>query len=308
VRERRNSAFSIYHGLQSRLDFQNWHGLTAGASYTFSKAIDNVSEIFATFAGGNTHALSQNPFCTDECERGVSGTSYPHVASAYWIYELPVMRNQEGFLGHILGGWQINGAWRYRSGQPFNPIQFFGWNTSCGLSDTFGLGVSTVNSAFFSGVSNCRPFLSNPNAPMNTMGLCTDPTNCTPVDFFENFLGDTPSTSCGTACTMDDFRWIYNDFTAAEFFGTPFGAGRHIVRAQDFNNLDFGLYKNTKLTEKVTMQFQWNAFNILNRQYRGTPGTLPEFGQDPANFGDFMNTQLNASNNRFMVFGVKFVF
>jgi hypothetical protein len=314
IRERRNSAFSIYHGLQARLDLQNWHGLTAGGAYTFSKAIDNVSEIFATFAGANGHALAQNPFCTDACERGVSGTSYPHVGSVYWIYELPWMRQQEGFLGHIFGGWQINGAWRYRSGQPFNPVQFLGWNTTCGLTDTFGTGVASINSAFFSFASQCRPFLGNEGAPLNTMGICSNDVTCDPVDFFgPAFLGLTPSTNCVNPgdCTIDDFHWIYNEFNSALFFGTPCGtAGRNILRAQDFNNLDFGLSKNTKITEKVTMQFQWNAFNILNRQYRGTPGIFPEIGQnpDPSEGGDFMNNLLFFSNNRFMTFGLKFIF
>jgi hypothetical protein len=310
VRERRNSAFSIYHGLQSRFDIQNWHGLTTGANYTWSKAIDNVSEIFATLAGGNTHALAQNPFDSTVAERAEGGTSFRHIASVYWIYELPWMKSQEGILGHVLGGWQINGTWRYRSGQPFNPIQFFGFNSTCGSPDVLGGGASTINTAFFSGVSNCRPFIGSSGAPLNTMGLCTDATapDCGVVDFFENFLGDTSSTTCGASCTLEDFHWIYNEFEAAAFFGTPFGAGRNIVRAQDFNNVDFGLFKNTKINEKITVQFQWNAFNILNRQYLGTPGTLPEFGQDPNTQGDFFNTQLNTSNNRFMTFGLKLIF
>ncbi len=115
IRERANTAFSIYHSWQNELRIQNWHGLTSGLAYTWSHAIDNVSEIFGTFAGGNTVAFSQNAFDSNVAERGTGGTSYPNVASIYSIYDLPMFKGQQGFLGHTLGGWQVNGTWRYLS-------------------------------------------------------------------------------------------------------------------------------------------------------------------------------------------------
>ena len=64
-----NTASSNYHGLQSELRIAGWRGLTATGSYTYSKTIDNTSEVFSTMGGGNTLAYAQNPFNT-----GASGT------------------------------------------------------------------------------------------------------------------------------------------------------------------------------------------------------------------------------------------
>ena len=69
LRVRDNGATAHYHSLQSQLKFQNWHGFTAGAAYTFSKNTDNASEIFSTY-GPSAVAGPQNPFCTGSCERG----------------------------------------------------------------------------------------------------------------------------------------------------------------------------------------------------------------------------------------------
>jgi hypothetical protein len=313
VRERRNGAFSIYHGLQSRLDIQNWHGVTAGASYTWSRAIDNASEIFATFAGGNTTPWSQSPFDTNRAERSVSGTSFPHVASVYWIYEMPWYRNQQGVLGNVLGGWQLNGTWRFQSGQPFNPIQF---NASL-VCDPF------FQAAFNSSVAECRPFLSNTNAALDTVGtFCNGATfaaggNCfdaggnplalgTFVDLYDPCLFDN---TCAVSRFLgqDDVHWIYNDTTAATILGSPYGDGRNTLRGPTVNNVDFGIFKNTRVNERITVQFQANIFNLFNRQFRSVADPLVE-DFPLSEGGSFMNEQFNTSNNRNMWFGLKIIF
>ena len=77
VRTRANTAFSIYNGLQASLTTRNFHGVTATAAYTYSQTIDNSSEIFGTFGGGNTVAFAQNPFNNNIGERAESGYLLP---------------------------------------------------------------------------------------------------------------------------------------------------------------------------------------------------------------------------------------
>ena len=105
LRIRNNGAWSKYNGLQNELKMRSFHGLTADVAYTWSKATDNVSEIFAS-TGGVTTPIAQNPFDPNTRERGVAAQSYPHVVTTYWIYELPWMKSQQGFLGRVMGGWQ----------------------------------------------------------------------------------------------------------------------------------------------------------------------------------------------------------
>jgi hypothetical protein len=293
LRIRNNGAWGIYHGLQSSLDIQNWHNLTTGIAWTWSRGQDNVSEIFATAAGGNTNALAQNPFDPNVAERGLTGNSFKHVASIYWIYDLPWYRSQQGVLGHLLGGWQVNGAWRYQSGQPFSVAQFTGWNAFC--DESFAVN--------FIGFNSCRPILFNPAAPLESVGICDDPTCATATN------NDTGATG-----VPSDFHWLINDTNASLFLGTPFGgSGRNILRGQTIDNLDFSIFKNTKVTERLTVQFRAEVFNLFNREFLGNPGVFADAGSinlDPGfgGPGDFLNLAFNTSNRRFMQFGLRFVF
>ncbi|HXZ26895.1 MAG TPA: carboxypeptidase regulatory-like domain-containing protein [Terriglobales bacterium] len=293
-RRRGNYAFSEYHGLETNLRIQNWHGLTSGFAWTWSHGIDNVSEIFPSFGGGVGLPFAQDPFNIDRAERGTSGTSYTHVIAFWWVYELPWYKSQAGFLGKALGGWQINGIYSYHSGQPFNPLDF-ATNDFCDF---------LMNASFY-GVDTCRPILGDPTAPLDTVGQYVSFPGCTLSSFYPD--GAT------------SFHWIYNDDTAALCQGTPFaGVGRNTLRGDTYNNLDLGIYKNFKMGERLTMQIQANGFNILNRQFRnigvesGTVGGAnPDPFVDDGNFasgGPFMNTFFNGSNKRNFTFGLRFVF
>ena len=78
VRTRNNGGFSDYHALQTEFRANNlFKQLTMRAGYTYSKNLDNVSEIFATGTAGNTLFASQNPFQTGDAERSISGLNIP---------------------------------------------------------------------------------------------------------------------------------------------------------------------------------------------------------------------------------------
>ncbi len=302
VRLRSNDAYSIYHSMQSRFDVSNWHGLTLGAAWTWSKTLDNVSEIFSTFSGGNTVAGSQNPFDISVAERGVSGISYPHVVSVFWNYDLPFYKSQQGVVGHFLGGWSVNSTYRYTSGQVYTPAGLAGINTSC---------QSSFEGTFFGGASTCRPILSNPLAAVDTAGACTDATlaDCGIVDYFT-----------GAPTTLDAIRWIYNDDVSSQFFGTPFaGVSRNTERGDTIQAVNLSVFKTTNVTEKVKIRFEAQAFNILNRQFRGVPDPFIDdfnfandgsFGNTFFNDtgGDSTNANFSGIGRRRLVFGLKVIF
>ncbi|MGH9939307.1 MAG: carboxypeptidase regulatory-like domain-containing protein, partial [Blastocatellia bacterium] len=120
TRERINGAQSLYHGLQMRYDGRFKRQWIYGLTYTWSHSLDNSSEVF-NFAGGNTVAVSQNPLDLTRGERGNSGFDTRHAFTANFIWDLPFMREQKGFLGRALGGWQLNGIMRVNSGRRFTP-------------------------------------------------------------------------------------------------------------------------------------------------------------------------------------------
>lgn len=118
-RLRANTAQSIYHSMQVSMDKRLSRGFSAGLHYTWSAFIDNATEIFNSSNG--EIAVSQNSFDRTS-ERARSSYDRPHRLSGNFVYELPYFREQRGFLGHVLGGWQLNSFFTFQSGSPFTPL------------------------------------------------------------------------------------------------------------------------------------------------------------------------------------------
>jgi hypothetical protein len=120
-----NSAHSIYHGLQSKLEKRFSNGLYLLASYTWSKSIDNQSNGTDDSAASGQYPQNPNNAALD---RGLSSFDRTHrfVGSAVW--EIPYGRsghNASGMseLGHaILGGWQLSGVFVAETGSPFSVL------------------------------------------------------------------------------------------------------------------------------------------------------------------------------------------
>jgi hypothetical protein len=309
LRIRNNGAFSKYNGLQNELKLRDFHGFTADVAYTFSRAIDNVSEIFAS-NGGVTTPLAQNPFDPNDSERGVAAQSFPHVFTTYWIEELPFKKNQQGLVGHLLGGWELSGTYRFQTGVPITPIQ----NTSNG--DPYC--DSGFNNSFIGGtLDSCRPLLSNAKAPFDTAGRFVNPTqlinisNCDPKA--------TPGSAGCPFINPTDVHFIVNNTNAINALcnGNPFACtvSRNVNRAQARNQLDLAMAKNLKLTERVNLQLRADLFNALNYQFLGTPGlnlnqrNINGIGAGGVRIpGTFGETFANTGTNRFLILNAHVTF
>jgi hypothetical protein len=257
--------------------------LSVGLAYTWSKTIDDSSEIFA-FADGSANA--QNPFCINQCERGLSALDRPHAFSANFIYDVPFFREQRGVVGHLLGGWQFNGTYILTSGATFTPGQSF--NGNIGLGNTY----LTVGD---------RPFLANANADRRQVGISQIDAAILygiPISNINGFWSQTAINATGdvVAVTPNDVKYIFNGPGAAKIFNTPFGsAGRNIERGPIFNQLNASVFKNIKVWERLTVQLRGEAFNVLNHPNPGfgvgSGGYLPSInintaGTPSAGFGE----------------------
>jgi hypothetical protein len=281
-----NTGYSNYNGLQSRLSIEHWHGVTAGVSYTWSKDIDNISEIYATLGGGNTTNYSQSPFDLSHAERGVSGLDYPNVASIYMLFEVPALSKQNGLTRTLLGGWQINPVWRYVSGQPYTVIE----NATPAFNFTNEASPNRLlcDPTQTSGGTTCRPIIASRHAPIDSVGQCTDPSasGCGLVNFYT-----------GAPVSQQDVHWIVNDDLSAAYFGTPFaGGGRNQQRGQTINNANLAILKDFKFHDRFTIETRGTAYNVLNRQYRGVPQPNVDNGNFADVGGSFGNTLYNTNS------------
>jgi hypothetical protein len=299
----------------------NWHGLTVNATYTVSKAIDNTSETFASAGGfgGNTNQYSQSPFDISRAEKGLSGYDFPHAVGVVFLYEFPFYKNRSGLLARALGGWEMSTTYRYTSGQPYTVVQNQVPGSLCDPTNFSG-----------GGIDECRPILRNATLPFNSVGQYCDGTIATCVG--ANTASPLPlgtlvgvsdpcfgSSLAGTACAVTPIaaaHWIVNNPAAAQVLGSPFlGAGRNLFRGQPISTANLAFFKNAKLTERLTLQFQAQAFNVMNVQFRGVPNAdvnSPSFGSTDFNNnggGTFAaNTTYDGIAQRHLLFGAKLIF
>jgi hypothetical protein len=108
-----DSLATTYHSLQTSLEQRTHRGLFYLASYTWSKSISTQN---VTAVGGNTGR-----------EKALSGFHVPHNVAISAGYELPIGRDRTflsaapALVDGILGGWQVQGIYIWRSGRPFTP-------------------------------------------------------------------------------------------------------------------------------------------------------------------------------------------
>jgi outer membrane receptor protein involved in Fe transport len=273
VVEVENTAFSQYQSLQTNLTTRSFHGITANFAYTWSHNIDNTSEIYSTGSGGNTISIAQNPFNTDIGERGNSALDFPSTSSISFTYKLPDLHRGNALFSRLTDGWQANTIWIYDSGQLYTDFQGISNGSPQINPDDVRTSESYSDIPFeenFLGVDVARPILSNPKAPVGTLGIYTDTTitpatATTPAVFsapvFEDF-------KTGAPISPSAVRFIANNQLAANLLNNPYpGSTRNILRGDTFNNVDFSVFKNTKISERVTFRLEVDAYNLLNRAY-----------------------------------------
>ena len=261
---RYNGGQSLYHGLQTRYQGKLRNQFSFGVSYTFSKALDNASEIFFTNFGRQT---PQNPFDTTRSERSFSGYDRRHALALNFIWDVPFHKDQKGILGRALGGWQLNGTYFAQSATRFTPTQFF----NPFITDDNGMLTTYVDAT---DRDTLRPFYGSTSAPPDSVGITQLDAAMifgVPVlnangfySFNELNLGNIKTV------TKDQVRYIFNGPGAAKVFGTPFGnVARNSALGPILNQLNLGLFKNIRISERVKIQLRLESFNVLNHANPG---------------------------------------
>lgn len=136
---------SSYHAFVTELERRFATGLQFRFNYAYSKNLDDSS-------GGIRFPIPNNSFNNSSLDipllraqdayntrndRSVSATNTPHVINLTGLYDLPFGKGRKFFTGggwkdHVIGGWNLNGLARMRSGFPLS--------VPLGIGNSFDLG------------------------------------------------------------------------------------------------------------------------------------------------------------------------
>jgi hypothetical protein len=113
-----SSAASVYHSLQTTASKRFSQGFQLTAAYTWSHAIDDVSDVFDV---AGAFALPQDDRAL-QLERGNANFDIRHRFAMSLIGNIPFtgrFNSAKGAKGVALGGWQFSSLLTYQTGQPF---------------------------------------------------------------------------------------------------------------------------------------------------------------------------------------------
>jgi Carboxypeptidase regulatory-like domain len=251
---------SNYHSLQLSATHRFTGSSQVNAFYTWSKNLtDSIND--RTTSPQNGYDIRS--------EYQLAAFDRRHILSINYVYELPFFKTQQGFVGKVLGGWQVSGIATYNTGLPFTA-------TTSAL-DPAGLGIINTNPA-------ARPnLLCNPNSGgagtsqqfFNTACFQTNP-NLTVTD---------PVTGVVTRIPVSN---------------TVGNTARGNITGPKTTRFDITLVKNLRFGEKIRIQFRAEAFNVLNKvNFRALSTNVTA-----ANFGQVITVR----DPRTMQFGAKFSF
>lgn len=265
IRERANAASSIYHSMQMSLDKRLSQNFSMGMHYTWSTFIDDASEIFNPQPSGEI-ATAQDPY-NRRADRARSSYDRPHRFTGNVVYEFPFFREQKGLVGHVLGGWQTNAFFTLQSGTPF----------------------TVLNGADPAGVlQGIDSLVGNAIRPNQVAGVSVSDKN-----IIELWNAVKAARDAGQP----------NPFFTALVTGQRTGnVGRNTLRADGIANLDFGIIKNTRITEGHQLQLRADLYNLTNTRNFGTPNSALNSG------ANFLNQWATNGGNRRILVGLRYTF
>lgn len=114
VDQRNGDGYSHYNAGQFKLQKRTSIGLTFLGAYTWSKMLDDVSNVTYPYRDSLNRAVSA----------GFKGSDIPQNLTVSYTYDLPFgggrrwLSSSEGVVGHLASGWSVSGITIYQSGTP----------------------------------------------------------------------------------------------------------------------------------------------------------------------------------------------
>jgi len=260
-----SKGYSDYHGGQFSLTKRMSRGLQFNVAYTLSRSHDVMSTDPGSTAGSgkpdvpNSGFIAQGDSRNLEANRALSDFDRTHRLSANFVWEIPAGRLSNRFVK----GWSLSGFFQAQSGTPFT---VFASEPELGNVSQMTLPVNATDLQYLQWLARgsggmYRPGFGRPNVicPLSQAVGSVSSSNLNVID--------------------------------RQCFSSPMGRfgdlGRNTFRGPSQRRFDVSLAKNTKLTERMSLELGFDLFNILNTVNFANPNSDL---QDAVDFGVVTNT------------------
>jgi hypothetical protein len=267
----RTVGVSAYDALQAQMVKQMSHHIQAGLSYTWSHALDEQSDIGLFFTGDNPNRL-RDSYSSADFDR-------THVFTANFLATLPNLARQYSALSYLTNGWETTGIAIVQSGEPYSLYEFYG----------------AVGSAYFGDY----PTLMNPVLPISNPGDVKAALTGNPGKFRASGGNYIPSINPNDIAIKylqpgQDGIPTSTGTDPQDIYETDFAPGqRNLFRQSMQKRLDLSIRKEFHITDRYSLRYDFNIFNVFNTTSMDIPQNQTEIRQASA----CSNSAIAAGNN-----------
>jgi hypothetical protein len=278
--------YGNYNALFASLKMSSWKGLTMQSNFTWSRAMGTGAVVQAT-----SQDTMINPF-DSRTQYGLQGYDRTLVYNQFIVYQPQWYAGQQGWKGHLLGGWTFAPIFVTGSGLPLTlgtlwAGQAFGEGDGYQFNSFYGNG-NSENAVPIGPIPQCKAHYNV--AGSQGIGLA--------------------SAGYGLNCWADPAA-VYNNIRQPILGLDTRNGGWGVIRGLGYWNMDLSVKKQFKITERFNTEFQvvfTNFFNHVNFADPG-PGSFADTSA-PATFGTLPGQFVQATvyPARQMQFGFRFNF
>lgn len=264
---RTNGFSSNYNAGQVTLTKRFTSGLQFNANYTYSKALDTISDAFTP----RSQSLNPTDSSAIFLDYGPADFNVTHRFVFSYTYELPVFKGNRW-----IGGWSTSGIVNVQTGVPFSLY------SSSSSGDANKNGTNNDRLAFVGSGSVKDAITGNSPAGTDVGGVLSNPYfNTSDFGRLRSVTQSLGATDVHCPLSMNSGLWCEGPAVGQTNRNTLVGPG--------YTNIDFSLGKKFKISEATALQFQANFFNILNHPNFAIPSgnfASGDYGFSTATVGD----------------------
>ncbi len=250
---------SAYDALEAHLEKRLSHNFLGGVSYTFSHTYDEQSDIGLFFTGDNPNKL-RDSYAPADFDR-------TNVLSANFDVAAPNVAHPETLLSWFANDWHLSGLVVAQSGEPYSLYEFYG----------------AVGSIFFGDYPTLmNPVLpiANPSHPKSALtghsGAYRAGSSFIPAI-------DPSQISIHYLAPGTDGIPVSTGNNPSDIYETDFAPGQRNLFRQAFQKrADLSIRKQFHPSEKTTLEYRFNVFNVTNTTSLDVPQNQTEIRQSSA--------------------------